>query len=122
MIARIATHVADSHRDPVAHADDAELGDGVLFEKLRDKLPHISESERVAGGPKIFLRHGGREVDDEDQMANDASLKRGGVLEEPRPSFNQREAVENNRSMIGAFTLLLTSFSCPPRVTPRWSS
>ncbi len=81
MVARIPTHVAHTHSNSVAHAYDAELGDRVLLEKLRDELPHIAQSESVPCGPKVFLRHGRRQVNDEDQMADNASLDGGGVFE-----------------------------------------
>ena len=66
VVVGIAAHVADADGKAVAHADDAELGDGVLLEELGDEVLGVTEGEQIAGGEEVFLRHGGGEIDDED--------------------------------------------------------
>ncbi len=74
MMVRIPTHVANPDRKSVSHADDAQLRDRVLFEELGDKLLRVAECEEVARRTEVLLRHGGREVQDEDQVSYDAAL------------------------------------------------
>ena len=59
MIGRVAAHVADSHRKTLSHANDAELGYGILFEILVDEVLAISVGEQVAARPKILFQHRG---------------------------------------------------------------
>lgn len=74
VVVRIPAHVADPDRKPVSHADDAQLRDRVLFEKLRDKLLRVAECEEVSRRTEVLLRHGGGEVQDEDQVSYNAAL------------------------------------------------
>ena len=87
VVGGVAAHVCDADGETVAHADDAELGDGVLFEELGDEILGVAEGEQVAGGEEVFLGHGGGEVDDEDEVADDASLEGGGVFEQSKGGY-----------------------------------
>ena len=78
----VARHVAHTDGETIAHADDAELGDGVLFEELGDKLLTVAEGEEIACRTEVFLGHGGGEVNNQDEMANYTSLERSGIFEE----------------------------------------
>lgn len=60
----VAAHVGDSDGEAIAHADYAELGDGVLFEEFGDEGAGVAEGEEVAGGPEVFFLHGDGEVED----------------------------------------------------------
>lgn len=80
VVVGVAAHVADANGEAVAHADDAELGDGVLLEELGDEFLGVAEGQQVAGWEEIFLGHGGGEVDDEDEVAYNASLEGCGVF------------------------------------------
>lgn len=82
VVVGVAAHVADADGEAVAHADDAELGDGVLLEELGDEFLGVAKGEQVAGGQEVFLQHGGGEVDDEDEVADDASLEWCGVFQQ----------------------------------------
>lgn len=75
VIVRVPTHVADPDGEAVSHADDSELGDRVLLEELGDKLLGVAEGEEVARRAEVLLRHGGGEVEHQDQVADDASLQ-----------------------------------------------
>ena len=77
----VAGHVAHADSETIPHADDAELGDGVLLEELGDEFLAVAEGEEITGGTEVLFSHGGRKVDDEDQMADDPSLGRSGILE-----------------------------------------
>lgn len=70
----VAGHVADSYRDAVAHPDDAQLRDGVLFEELVNEGRGVGQHEQVPGGPEVFLVHRQRHVENQDQMSNDTPL------------------------------------------------
>lgn len=80
VVVRVAAHVTNADCEAVAHADDAELGDGVLLEELGDEFLGVAEGEQVTGGEEVFLGHGGGKVNDEDEVAYDASLERCGVF------------------------------------------
>ncbi|KFY29185.1 hypothetical protein V493_02501 [Pseudogymnoascus sp. VKM F-4281 (FW-2241)] len=54
----------DGHGEPVAHAQDAELGDGVLLEEFGDEGGGVAEGEEVACWAEVFFEHGGGEVED----------------------------------------------------------
>ena len=82
VIVWVARHITNSDGETITHADDTELGDGILLEKLGDKFLAEAQSKEVACWAEIFFRHGGGEVDDEDQMANNASLEGSGIFEE----------------------------------------
>jgi len=75
VLAGVPADVADAHRDAVAHADDAQLRDGVLLKVLGDEFRGVAEREEVARGTEVLLRHGEGEVEDQDQMPDDASLQ-----------------------------------------------
>lgn len=82
MVVGVSAHVRNAHSKAIAHADDAELRDRVLFEELGDEVAGVADGEEVAGGSEVFLLHCDGEVEDEDYMADNASLERGGVLQE----------------------------------------
>ena len=88
MIAWIPTHVTHANGQSVPHADDADLRNWVLFEEFGDEVLTVADCEQIASGPEIFLRHGSRQVDDDDQMPYDASLERSCVLERPAEPMN----------------------------------
>lgn len=71
----VAAHVADADGDAVAHADDAELRDGVLLEVFGDEFAGVAEREEVSCGTEVFLDHGEGEVEDEHEVADDSSLE-----------------------------------------------
>ena len=83
MVCWITTHIRDPLGETVAHADYAELRDGVLLEELADKFLSVAKGKNVAGRPHVGFEHGDRAVDYEDKVPNDAALERGGVFESP---------------------------------------
>ena len=50
--------------ESVAHAQDSELGNGVLLEELGDEGCGVAEGEEVARWAEVFLGHGEGEVED----------------------------------------------------------
>lgn len=65
----------------ISHHDDAQLRDGILVEKLHDKLLEKLESHGKPVGPQVLFQHRQRPVNDDNQCSNDSSLERsGGVL------------------------------------------
>ena len=50
VVGGVAGHVADPEGYAIAHADDAELRDGVLLEELVDEGCGVDEGEEKAGG------------------------------------------------------------------------
>lgn len=83
MLARITAHITDAHRQAIPHPNDAKLRDGVLLEELRYELRGIPDCEQISIGPQVFLGHGRGEVDDEDEMPDDAPLEGCGVFQSP---------------------------------------
>jgi len=83
MLARVPAHITNAHRKPIPHANDPQLRDGVLLEELRYKLRCIPDRKQIPIGAQVFLGHRGGEVDDEDEMPDDASLKGGRVFQRP---------------------------------------
>lgn len=81
VLVRVAGHGGDAHGEPIAHADDAELGDGVLLEEFRDEVAGVAEREEVAARSEVFFQHRDGEVEDEDDVADDSSLEGGGVFQ-----------------------------------------
>ena len=81
VVRRVARQVAEADGQAVAHAEHAELRDGVLLEEFGDKVLSVAEGEKVAAGAHVLFGHGGAEVDDEDDVPDDAALERGGVFE-----------------------------------------
>lgn len=79
---RVAGDVGDAFGEAVVHGEDAELGDGVLLEVFTDEVDGVTEGEDEAGGAEVFLCHRGREVEDEDEIPDDAALEGGFVFEE----------------------------------------
>lgn len=45
VVVGVAAHVANADGEAVAHADDAELGDGVLLEELGDEFLGVAKGE-----------------------------------------------------------------------------
>lgn len=74
MVIRISTHVANSDRQPVSHANDAKLGYGILLKELCDEFYGISYREKVPRGTEVFLGHCYREVDHNHKVADNPSL------------------------------------------------
>lgn len=64
VLARVAAHVANPHRQPVPHADNAKLRDRVLLEELGHELGCIPYCKQVSVGAEVLFGHSGREVDD----------------------------------------------------------
>lgn len=54
----------DGLGEPVAHAQDPELGNGVLLEELGDEGCGVAEGEEVARWAEVFFGHGEGEVED----------------------------------------------------------
>lgn len=81
MVIRIPAHVADPNGQTITHAYDSQLGDGILLKEFGDKLGAVSQGEKISCRTEIFLGHCYGEIDDKNQMANDAPLEGGGVLE-----------------------------------------
>ena len=81
VIGWVAGHIADADGEAIAHADYSELGDGVLLEEFGNEFLAVAESEEVACWAEVLFSHGRREVDDEDQMADDPSLGGSGIFE-----------------------------------------
>ncbi len=79
----VAGHVTDGDGDAVVHADDAELGDGVLLKELVDEGGDVLQGNNEAIGPHVLLSHGDRHVEDDDEMSDDAPLERRGVFNQP---------------------------------------
>ncbi len=77
----IARHVTDSGCDTIAHAYYSQLRYRVLLEELPNKGFGIRKRQEVPGGTKVFLDHGNGHVEDEDEVADDASLEGCSVLE-----------------------------------------
>lgn len=105
VVVGVAAHVADADGEAVAHTDDAELRDGVLLEELGDEFLGVAKGEQVAGGQEVFLQHGGGEVDDEDQVADDASLEGCGVFQ------------QSARRHVSVYGILTRSLDLPPPPT-----
>lgn len=74
MVTRIAADVADAECEAVAHAEHAELRDGVLLEEFRYEFLGVADREEIAARAHVFFGHCGAEVDDEDDVADDAAL------------------------------------------------
>lgn len=89
MIARIPAHVTNTNSQSVPHADDTDLRNGILFEEFGDEVLTIADGKQISSGPEVFLRHGSRKVDDDDQMPDDASLERRSILECPAKAMIQ---------------------------------
>jgi len=83
MLARVPTHITNAHRKAIPHANDSQLRDRVLLEELRYKFGGIPDREQISIGAQVFLGHRGGEVDDEDEMPDDAPLEGGGVFQRP---------------------------------------
>lgn len=83
MLARVPTHITNAHRKAIPHPNDAQLRNGVLLEELRHEFGSIPDREQIPIGAQVFLGHGGGEVDDEDEMPDDAPLEGGGVFQRP---------------------------------------
>lgn len=81
VIIGVSRHVADTNGDSISHAYYAQLRDGVLFKIFTDKGLGVEEGQQVAGRSKVFFIHGQRHIEDEDEVADDASLERSGVFE-----------------------------------------
>lgn len=79
MIGRVSAHVTDADGQPIFHAEDSQLRYRILLKELDDKFLGIPESEEIAGRTEVFFGHGLREIEDEHQMADDASLEGRGV-------------------------------------------
>lgn len=75
MVGGVSTHVTDANRDPIAHAEDTQVRDRVLLEELGDELRGIATGEDVSCRSEVFLHHGKREIQDQHEVANDASLQ-----------------------------------------------
>lgn len=58
------------------HGEYAELADGVLFEELANVLLRVADGDEVAVRSHVFIKHGFTQIEDEEHMADDASLKR----------------------------------------------
>jgi len=83
MLARVPTHITNAHRKAIPHANDCQLRDRVLLEELRYKFGGIPDREQISIGAQVLLCHCGGEVDDEDEMPDDAPLEGGGVFQRP---------------------------------------
>ena len=55
MFSGVAANIADSKGEAVSEAYDAELRDGVLLEKLPDKLLGIPQHQEISCWPEVFL-------------------------------------------------------------------
>ena len=81
MLGWVAGEGRDVNADTVMHTHDTELGDGVLLEEFGYELLQICEHEHVTAWTEVFLVHRHRYIEDEDEMADDASLERCGILQ-----------------------------------------
>ena len=71
-------HLAYPFADTPTHADDADLPERILVEPLGDKLARVLEREVEPRRPHVPVRHGRREVQQEDEMADDRAAYRRG--------------------------------------------
>lgn len=64
MVIGISTDVGNANREAIAHADYAQLGDGILFEEFGDEVAGITDREKVARGSEVLLLHCDGKVED----------------------------------------------------------
>ena len=82
MLGRIPPQITDPDRQAIPHPNNTQLTDGILVEELFDEVFDVAEGEEVSSGAEVFFEGGGGEVDEEDEVADDAALEGGGVFEE----------------------------------------
>ena len=112
MVVGVSGHVTDAHRNAITHAYYAELGYRVLFEVLVNECRGVNEGQEVSSRPEIFLIHGKGDIEDEDEMADDASLEGCGVLEKSIESQSSSTTASSVQSY-------LTSSFCSPHAALR---
>lgn len=57
MVIGIPAHIADPNGQTVAHADNSQLGDGILLEEFGDKLGGVSQGQEISRRTEVFLGH-----------------------------------------------------------------
>lgn len=71
-------HLAYPFADTPTHTDNADLPERILVEPLGDKLACVLEREVEPRRPHVPVRHGRREVQQEDEVADDRAAYRRG--------------------------------------------
>lgn len=66
--------------EAIMHDHDSELTDGVLLEEFSDIGGGVFQSDNVAGGSHVLFAHGFADIENEDNMSDDSSLKGLGIL------------------------------------------
>ena len=74
MVYCVAAEIGYALCETIAHAYYAQLGYRVLLEEFCYERCCVAESEEEAGWSEVFLGHGEGEVENEDHVADDASL------------------------------------------------
>jgi hypothetical protein len=69
-------HLAYPLADTPTHAHDADLAERILVEPLGDEFARVLEREVEPRRPHISVRHRRREVQQEDEMADDRTAYR----------------------------------------------
>jgi hypothetical protein len=86
-------HLAYTFADAPTHTHDADLPERVLVEPLGDKVARVLERKVEARRAHVAVRHRRREVQQEDEMADDRTAYRRGRREE-----SEKEYIEVNVS------------------------
>lgn len=55
VVGGVAAHVGDADGEAVAHADEAQLRDGVLLEEFADEVLGVAQGELVARREEVLL-------------------------------------------------------------------